>query len=135
MTVYRDAAFFPLRPGRPAWAGFAATAGRKKPAALARAVRRVPAEDAVEAELRAVRLALAHVVRVKARRAVVVADCLWAVKMLTGRMAAGNPRHRDVVARIRALLALAPGIRLKWVPREMNRAAHRVCAEAAKAAR
>ena len=26
MTVFCDAAFYPLRPGRPAWAGFAATA-------------------------------------------------------------------------------------------------------------
>jgi ribonuclease HI len=92
----------------------------------------VPAEDSVEAELRAVRLALAHVVRVKAKRAVVATDCLWAVKMLTGRMAAGNPRHRDVVARIRALLALAPEVRFRWVPRQQNHAAHAVCAGAAK---
>lgn len=135
MTVYCDAAFFPLRPGRPAWAGFAATAGRRKPAVVASAVRQVPAEDSVEAELRALRLALAHVVRTGARRATVATDCLWAVKMLTGRMAAGNPCHQDVVARIRALLALVPEVKLRWVPREKNRAAHRVCAGAAKVAR
>lgn len=132
VTVWCDATFRPHLPGRPAWAGFAATAGRRKPAVLASAVRRVPAEDSVEAELRALRLALAHVVRTGARRATVATDCLWAVKMLTGRMAAGNPRHQDVVARIRALLALAPDVGFRWVPRERNRAAHKVCAEAAK---
>ena len=30
MTVFCDAAFYPLRPGKPAWAGFVATAGRRK---------------------------------------------------------------------------------------------------------
>ncbi len=135
MTVFCDAAFFPLRPGKPAWAGFAATAGRRKPVVLARIARRVPAGDSLEAELRAVRLAVAHVVRTGARRATVATDCLWVVKMVTGRMAAGNPRHQDVVARIRALLALVPEVKLRWVPREKNRAAHRVCAGAAKVAR
>jgi len=126
VTVYCDAAFFPLRPGRPAWAGFAAGRVRK--------ARRVPAEDSLEAELRAVRLALAHVVKAKARRAVVVTDCLTAFGYLTGGRCR-NPRHQAVVARIRALLALAPEVRFRWVPREKNRAAHRVCAGAAKVAR
>jgi ribonuclease HI len=94
----------------------------------------VPAEDSLEAELRAVRLALAHVVKAKARRAVVVTDCLTAFGYLTGGRCR-NPRHQAVVARIRALLALAPEVRFRWVPREKNRAAHRVCAGAAKVAR
>lgn len=135
MIVWCDAAFFPLRPGKPAWAGFVLMAGRRKPVPLARTVRRVPAEDSLEAELRAVRLALAHVIKAKARRAVVATDSLWAVKMLAGEQATKNPRHQVMLARIRALLALTPGVKLRWVPRERNRAAHGVCAGAAKSAR
>ncbi|MBC7105172.1 MAG: ribonuclease H-like domain-containing protein [Firmicutes bacterium] len=131
MIVFCDAAFRPHLPGKPAWAGFAATAGRRKPVVLARAARRVPAEDSLEAELRAVRLALAHVVRVKAKRAVVVTDCLTAFGYLSGGRCR-NPRHQDVVARIQALLPLAPGVRFRWVPREKNRAAHAICTGAAK---
>jgi len=126
VIVWCDAAFRPRLPGRPAWAGFAAGRVRK--------ARRVPAEDSVEAELRAVRLALAHVVKAKARRAVVATDCLIAYGYLTGGRCR-KPRHLEVLARIRALLPMVPGVRFRWVPREKNREAHAVCAGTAKMAR
>jgi len=126
ITVNTDASVLFTRTGMPAWAGFVVY---DRGYILHQHVERVAASDPVHAELHGLRLALEYL---GGRKAVILTDC-QAVSLYAHRKRCKNPEHKKVLREIQVLLRV--GQKVRWIPREKNKEADRLCRQARKVSR